>query len=135
LARTAEIQITASPDGVLIEWRTSFLLDNLGFNIYREQDGARTQVNPSIIAGAALSAGQGTALDTYQWFDGTGTLDARYYLEDISLGGQTNLIGPFTPVWSATLPKTRPTKLISEIASQANSSAQAEGPAGSLDQA
>ena len=133
LARTAEVQITASPDGVLIEWRTSFLVDNLGFNIYREQGGTRRQVNGSIIAGSALNAGQGTAVDTYQWFDGTGTLDSRYYLEDLSLVGQTNLIGPFTPVWSATLPKTQTAKLISEVAAQANDSAQAEGPAGSLD--
>ena len=133
LAHTTEVNVLASPTGVLIEWRTSFLLDNLGFNIYREQGGARTQVNGSIIAGSALSAGQGTAVDTYQWFDGSGTLDSSYYLEDISLGGQANLIGPFTPVWSATLPKTRPAKLISEIAAQANDSAQAEGPAGSLD--
>jgi len=133
LAHTTEVNVLASPTGVLIEWRTSFLLDNLGFNIYREQGGARTQVNGSIIAGSALNAGQGTAIDTYQWFDGTGTLDSRYYLEDLSLGGQTNLIGPFIPGWSITLPKTRPAKLISEIAAQANDSAQAEGPAGSLD--
>src|SRR5438105_2668427 len=73
LAHTTEVNVLASPTGVLIEWRTSFLLDNLGFNIYREQGGARTQVNGSIIAGSALNAGQGTAIDTYQWFDGTGT--------------------------------------------------------------
>src|SRR5437588_7696254 len=85
LAHTTEVNVKASPTGALIEWRTSFLLDNLGFNIYREQGRTRTQVNGSIIAGSALSAGQGTTVDTYQWFDGAGTLDSRYYLEDISL--------------------------------------------------
>src|SRR5437899_7920560 len=59
LAHTTEVNVIAGPRGVLIEWRTSFMLDNLGFNIYREQGGTRTQVNGSVIAGSALSAGQG----------------------------------------------------------------------------
>src|ERR1700704_1286354 len=62
LARTAEVKVTAGPTGVFIEWRTSFDLDNLGFNVYRDQDGARTQVNPAVIAGSALIVGPGTPL-------------------------------------------------------------------------
>ena len=58
LARTAEVKVTAGPAGVLIEWSTSFELDNLGFNVYREQGGIRTQINPSIIAGGPWKPGR-----------------------------------------------------------------------------
>src|SRR5262249_9791453 len=37
--------------GVLLEWSTGFEVDNLGFNIYREQNGVRTLVNRSLLAG------------------------------------------------------------------------------------
>jgi len=60
LARIAESQVTAGPNGALIQWRTSFELDNLGFNIYRDQGGTRTRINPAIIAGSVFIGGQGT---------------------------------------------------------------------------
>src|ERR1700682_5770066 len=106
LARTAEVKVTAGPMGVLIEWRTSFELDNLGFNVYRDQSGARSQVNPAIIAGSALIAGQGTPLYagySYQWFDAAGSMASRYYLEDVDLSGTNTVAGPFTPVWNESL--------------------------------
>src|ERR1700730_14351879 len=83
LARTAEVKVPAGPTGVLIEWRTSFELDNLGFNVFRDQGGTRTQVNPAIIAGSALIVGQRTPLYagySYRWFDDAGSLDSSYYL-------------------------------------------------------
>ena len=134
LAHAADVRVAASPSGVLIEWRTSFELDNLGFNIYRDENDARILVNPSIIAGSVLR--QGTPLDSgyeYQWFDGGGTGYSRYYLEEIRLNEPSLLLGPFTSVWSANLPQTRQAELITEVAAQANVSAQAEGPAGIFD--
>jgi hypothetical protein len=137
LASTAEVKITAGPGGVLIEWRTSFELDNLGFNVYREQGGARTQVNPAIIAGSALIAGQGTPLYagyTYQWLDAAGSLDSRYYLEDVDLSGAKTVLGPFAPVWNETLPKSQQAKTASEVAAaQASENTQEGGPAGVFD--
>src|SRR2546422_3532265 len=139
LARTAEVKITAGRAGVLIEWRTSFELDNLGFNVYREQSGTRTQVNPSIIAGAALIAGQGTQTSAgyqYQWFDASGNLDSLYYLEQVDLSGVTTVNGPFTPVWSEAISNTvQQAKLLSEVAAQAPMTAQTGGPAGTSSQA
>ena len=137
LARTAEVKITAGPTGVLIEWRTSFELDNLGFNVYRDQGGTRTQVNPAIIAGSALIVGQGTPLYagySYQWFDAAGSPDSRYYLEDIDLKGARTLQGPFAPVWNENLPKTQQAKTISEVAeTRAKTPDQTGGPAGIFD--
>ncbi len=139
LARTAEVKVTAGPTGVLIEWRTSFELDNLGFNVYRDQDGARTQVNPAIIAGSALIVGPGTPLYagySYQWFDGAGSLNSRYYLEDIDLTGAKTLNGPFGPVWNESLPKSQPAKTISEVAAaQTSATTQMGGPAGTFEKA
>jgi hypothetical protein len=133
LAHTAEVKVTASPTGVLLEWRTSFELDNLGFNVYRDQGGTRTQVNPAIIAGSALIVGQGTPLYagySYQWFDAAGSLDSRYYLEDIDLKGPKTLNGPFAPVWNETLPKSQQTKTISEVTAKQAATAQTGGSAG-----
>jgi uncharacterized repeat protein (TIGR01451 family) len=40
--------------GVLLEWHTQEEIRNLGFNVYRTDAQGRHQVNPSLIAGAAL---------------------------------------------------------------------------------
>lgn len=137
LANTAEVKVTAGPTGVLIEWRTSFELDNLGFNVYRDQGGTRTQVNPAIIAGSALVVRQGTPLYagySYQWFDAAGSLDSRYYLEDLDLNGAKTLNGPFTPVWNESLPKSQQARTISEVAAtQASATTQMGGPAGAFE--
>ena len=137
LASTAEVKVTAGPTGVLIEWRTSFELNNLGFNVYRDQSGTRTQVNPAIIAGSALIAGQGTPLYagySYRWFDAAGSMAFRYYLEDIDLSGTNTLAGPFTPVWNESLPKSQQARTVAEVAAQASAMAQTGGPTGTLEQ-
>ncbi|MDX6557213.1 MAG: hypothetical protein QOF72_262, partial [Blastocatellia bacterium] len=137
LAHTAEVKVTAGPTGVLVEWRTSFELDNLGFNVYRERAGKRTQVNPGIIAGSALIAGQGTPLYAgycYQGFEGGGSLDSRYYLDDVDLKDTHTINGPFIPVWNESLPKSQRAKMISEVAAtQAAATNQSGGPAGTFE--
>jgi hypothetical protein len=93
---------TATPfsaGGVQIHWRTGYEIDNLGFNIYRDYDGQRTKLNPSLIAGSALLAGPGTALtagQSYVWWDDvmSGSKGARYWLEAIDLSGQRTWHGP-----------------------------------------
>ncbi|HEY0003492.1 MAG TPA: hypothetical protein VGB17_01685, partial [Pyrinomonadaceae bacterium] len=100
-ARVSSLTATFGSNGVLVQWRTSFELDNLGFNLYREQQGHRAQVNSFLIAGSALSAGQGRALDagrSYVWHDPQGTTDSVYYLESIALKGTTTIKGPVVPV-------------------------------------
>lgn len=88
-------------NGALLEWQTGFEAGNLGFNLYRDEDGKRTLVNPQIIAGSALVAGSVTmrAGRSYVWWD---RLDERhdnpaYYVEDIDLNGNRALHGPFNP--------------------------------------
>ena len=47
---------TAAPvsKGVLLSWKTSGEMHNLGFNVYREASGGKQRLNPSLIAGSAL---------------------------------------------------------------------------------
>ena len=94
--------LTATPSvqgGTQLAWRTGFEVDNLGFNVYRDDDGQRTKLNPSVIAGSALLVGPGTALTagrSYVWWDtsAAATPNTQYWLEDIDLSGQRTWHGP-----------------------------------------
>jgi Peptidase family C25 len=132
LTRVAEAKVTVGPAGAMIQWRISFAVDNLGFNIYREQGGIRTQVNPEIIAGSALIAGQGIPLSagfSYQWLDRAGSLDCRYYLEDLDLNGTRTMNGPLLPVWNESAPQAKQSKTINDVEAQDPVSVQTGGPA------
>ena len=101
--KVASFTAMQAEDRVLLEWQTGYEVNNLGFNLYRERDGRRTRVNPSIIAGSALLAGAGTRLtagQSYTWVDTLpkGDKDVWYWLEDIDLDGTRTLHGPVTPV-------------------------------------
>jgi hypothetical protein len=93
-------------DGMVeLKWQTGLEVDNLGFNIYREEGGQRTRVNKHLIAGSALVAGQGTAMTAgrnYRWRDTTARpgQSAQYWVEAKDLNGSTLLSGPFTPAYS-----------------------------------
>jgi hypothetical protein len=136
LARTAEVKVTAGAAGVLIEWRTSFELDNLGFNIYRADSGVRTQVNPALIAGSAMIVEQGTPLYagySYRWFDTNGKVDSRYYLEDVDIKDSNTVTGPYAPVWNEGVAKGPQARLMSEVAAQSAGIEETGGPTGTLD--
>jgi hypothetical protein len=84
---------------VLLQWKSNFEVDNLGYNVYREANGQRTLINPQIIAGSALITGPNVALTSgksYVWADlaqrSGGAVN--YYLEDIDLKGKSTWTGP-----------------------------------------
>jgi hypothetical protein len=88
--------------GVLLQWRTGYEIDNLGFHVYREVDGQRTRVTQSLVAGSGLMAGQGAAVSAekrYAIWDSAGPADASavYWLEDRDFGGTSTWHGPVTP--------------------------------------
>jgi len=88
---------TAQSGGVVLEWKTSSELRNLGFHIYREDAAGRHQVDPSLIAGAALFARGAQpqhAAKTYRWVDPQGTTQSTYTLEDVDLSGTRTTHGP-----------------------------------------
>ncbi len=95
-------ELTANSSGtrVVLEWKTGFEVNNLGFKVYRERKGKRVQLNRSIIAGSALMAAQGIAMTAgnwYSWVDPAGTSDSVYYLEDIDIDGTRTMHGPVVP--------------------------------------
>ena len=99
-ARLISFNATRYKDGqVLLEWRTGFEVNNLGFNIYREQAGSRRRITPQVVAGSALLVGARTNLmsgRSYEWSDvASNEKGAQYWLESIDLNGQSVWHGPF----------------------------------------
>ena len=91
----------ATANGILLLWRTGNELRNLGFNLYREQNGERVRLNPSLVAGSALTIRAGLAkhgAKTYAWIDRSPTAtNYLYFLEDVDLDGTRTLHGPVSP--------------------------------------
>lgn len=90
---------TGYDQGQFIEWSTGHEVNNLGFNIYREEGGKRTRLNQQLLAGSALVAGESNALTAgknYAFWDGaTASKQAvEYWLEEISLDGESTFHGP-----------------------------------------
>src|SRR2546423_1463399 len=71
LARLASSRATPGPGGVLLEWRTGFEADNLGFHVWRQEGGARTRATDSLLAGGALISADSplSAGAAYAWWD------------------------------------------------------------------
>ena len=95
--RSFTAQKTAA--GTVVSWQTGGEHHNLGFNVYREEAGARVKVNPSLIAGSALrmretaDKHQGTS---YAWPDAATNAKAgtAYWLEDVEINGARTMHGP-----------------------------------------
>src|SRR5439155_19851632 len=89
----------ASTRVVELHWRTSYEVDHLGFNVYREEQGQRVRITPSLIAGLALKGRAGTVLaagQSYSWWDVLPQSSAppRYWLEEIDPQGHRTWHGP-----------------------------------------
>jgi len=82
---------------VVLRWRTSYELNNLGFRVYREAGGERTLLTRQILAGSAFAVGRDRALPSgrgYAWVDRDPAEGASYWLEDIDLDGSRQWTGP-----------------------------------------
>lgn len=117
---TATQTSTQNGDEVMLQWRTGYEARNLGYNIYREQNGKRVAITPSLVAGSALIAGRQTRLtagSTYTWYDQVPEVreqksedrgqrsEVTYWLEDVDLNGTRTLHGPIAPTVVYSLPK------------------------------
>jgi hypothetical protein len=98
LAEMASVAARSRADGQsVIKWTTGYESENLGFNVYREGANGRVRLNNRLIAGSAfLSSATMTAGRTYRWRDSlpAGKSDARYYVEEIDLNGESKWHGP-----------------------------------------
>lgn len=92
-------EATQSPKGALLSWNSGGELHNLGFDVYRDVNGQKVKLNPSLIAGSALlmrDTVQQHAAKTYQWIDKSPTAGGLYWLEDVDLNGTRTLHGPIS---------------------------------------
>lgn len=105
---------------VAIRWTADRDAHNLGFNIYRQlEGGALEKVNPHLIAGAALFAGDARATSSgYQWSDQLreGRF-AQYWIEDVSLDGSHRMRGPVTPAMTGRVVATNGTDTLADLGS------------------
>ncbi len=99
------LNATVDATGVRLQWITGWERGTLGFQVYREVDGQRIQVTPSLLAGSALLAGPGTILPAghgYAWHDPAGMPLDRYWLVDVDLDGRRTWHGPLPALPVAT---------------------------------
>ena len=101
VAKLASFAANRYEDGsIVLDWQTGLEVDNLGYNLYREEGGKRTRINSHMIAGSALLAGPGVSLmagRSYAWPDELQKeKDARYWLEELDLNGASTWHGPFS---------------------------------------
>ena len=121
--RLTSFTATRYGPGVLLNWKTGYEIDNLGFHVYRELGGQRTRVTGSMVAGSGLMAGQGNAVNAEQryaiWDVDPASLDpaALYWLEDVDFQGTSTWSGPVTPVDGAVngAPEVRRSARLSEL--------------------
>src|SRR5439155_23434804 len=92
---------TRLPDGkTRLEWRTGYEIDNVGFRVYREQNGQRVRITSSLLPGTALiGVGRGASSGgrTYSWSDAAmpaGNGSAQYWLVIVDLHCKSTWHGP-----------------------------------------
>jgi uncharacterized repeat protein (TIGR01451 family) len=116
---------------VLISWRSGGELHNLGYNVYRESAGTRVLLNPSLIAGSALSMRETVeqhGAKSYGWVDRSPVNGALYWLEDVDLNGTRTLYGPISVESGTAATKiVVRSAMLSELAQPAASSRRADG--------
>ena len=99
VAHVAEAYAVPMAEGVCLSWATSYEAANLGFQVWRETEKERVLLTRDLVAGSALQVGRDLPLPQgrpYRFLDTTTpTLDAKYWLEDIDLSGQSTWHGPF----------------------------------------
>lgn len=98
---TATQPVVGSGGGsVTVRWTTGFEVDNLGFNVYRENArGRRDLITPRLIAGSALVStdrNQAVANREYALTDKPpgNARRVKYWLEDIDTNGRSTMHGP-----------------------------------------
>ena len=88
-------------DSVLLKWETASEIDNLGFNLYREeaQSGVKEKINPELIPSKLPGSTEGALYDFYDESVDFGEVYA-YWLEAIDFTMQVkDSYGPVNVIW------------------------------------
>ncbi|MGH9871611.1 MAG: C25 family cysteine peptidase [Pyrinomonadaceae bacterium] len=92
---------TATKAGVMLRWTTNSVPDNLGFNVYRLNDGQRSRANKEIIPGAIFGPGTPALMRagySYAWFDRGGSAASTYFIESVTVAGAATMHNGMIPV-------------------------------------
>ncbi|HYV07937.1 MAG TPA: C25 family cysteine peptidase, partial [Blastocatellia bacterium] len=123
-----QVKATRYTDGVVLQWRTGMEVDNLGFNVYREEGGRRVRLNQQLLAGSALMVGPETELRSgrpYAWTDrSASSAGARYWIEDVDLNGTSTLHGPIAVEGSRVRKSTGASQQATQLSRLGSNSAQ-----------
>lgn len=105
--KLSAVEAVALTRGVLLKWRTSFELDNAGFNVYRVHSSKKIKLNRNIIGGSVFIVGQSVPLRTgysYSFFDRGGSSDSTYSVEAVGLNGSITSSGQIACYWKDKMP-------------------------------
>ena len=76
-------------DRVLLQWRSAYEVNTLGYHVYREENGELLRLTPELVAGSALFAGNALpAGNAYSWWDDLAT-ESR---ESSVVSGQSSVV-------------------------------------------
>ena len=92
-------------DGVWLKWQAATEINNLGFNVYRVENGSATLVNRYLISGAFITTLNGADSNgrEYNLFDPAGNLNAVYYIESVGVGGRRQIFDNFSVTYTDNL--------------------------------
>ena len=82
-------------DETIVTWQTGFEVDNFGFQVWGDVNGQRVLLTPTPVAGSALVAGAGVALQAgaqYTWI--TDEPVDQFWIEEITSEGSPRVHGP-----------------------------------------
>ena len=87
---------TASCAGTTIAWQMAQGFDTLGFNVFRETNGARVKLNDGLVPAKALSGGAG---ESYSFVDPAPTASGSvYWVENVTFSLDSRWYGPVAPL-------------------------------------
>ncbi len=78
-------------DAVSFTWQTATETGNAGFNLFAETNGGLVQLNDELIPSTVIDS----VTPTYYSYEAV-TSATTFYIEDVSIAGSTNRVGPFT---------------------------------------
>jgi peptidase C25-like protein len=88
--------------GTRLTWQTEEEVSHLGFQVWRERDGARTRISRGLIPGSMFATGDLPLAGRrhYELWDAQPDPDGnqRYWLEEIGTTGSSRWHGPIAPV-------------------------------------
>jgi hypothetical protein len=95
-AQISGLTAKTTEQGTLLEWRSSATNENLGFDVYRIDDGRRVKLNREVVPGGVFTRPESLPLGSgsFAFLDRSGKSDSVYVVEAISTTGERSAAAP-----------------------------------------